>query len=433
MLITNYTPIQSTNPVIIQQNRQVYPVLKQDSATFENIHLDKKVLVDRKILKPNEDINSFLKNIASKVSNNSNNARFLTELLQNGFVSFSSSIYTDIENPASAIGIKLSKRKNTTQHCAQLEEYIAKGQGVGINFSEFSDPIKEIKEINSYFKFREPNLKRPPAGIALLNINHPKIMEFISLKDNKDYKNWCFDFSVVIDDNFLNAVDNNQNIELSDGTSKNAKEIYFKLLNSMLKSGEPGIIFSNEQDFICDCCAATQLKENEKLTLGQINLAKFYNPNTKKIDYDFLSASTNILCSVMKNIDPNAYISIMGYQDLLNYSGVNYGSEAAINILKNCLGTIKNQAIVQDIKVAISPTGTTSRLLKTSPSIEPKNNQNVTYYQEMDTLAAAQEFLDGSISKTINLKKNHTIQDIDNIIRYSKEHNIKGISVFPAQ
>ena len=433
MLNTNYTSIQQINPVLVKQNRHIFVPQQKDMSSFENIHLDKKILVDRGILKPNEDINEFLKNIAQKATNNSNNAKFLSELLQSGFVSFSSSIYTDINNPASAVGLKLDKRKSTTQHCAQLEGFLSKGQGVGINFSSFNDPIKEIKEINSYFKFREPNLKRPPAGIALLNINHPKIIDFISLKDNKDYKNWCFDFSVVINDNFLDLVDKNQNIELSDGTTKSAKEIYFKLLDSMLKSGEPGIIFSNEEDFICDCCAATQLKENEKLTLAQINLAKFYNPNTQKIDYNFLSTSASILASAIKNIDANGYIGIMGYQDLLNYLGINYGSKDALNILENCLGAIKNQAIVNDVKTAISPTGTTARFLKTSPSIEPRNNQNVTYYQELDTLAVAQKYLDGSISKTINLKKKHTIQDIDSIIRYSKENNIKGISVFPAQ
>lgn len=432
MLIQNCKQINAIN-TIKPTNSAPIQQTKQDSICIQNPHLDKKILIDREIIKENEDLNSFLKNIALQVFPNSNNARYLTELLQNGFVSFSSSIYTDIKNPQSAIGLVLDTTKTTAQHCAKLEEYLKKGQGVGINFSKFDNPIKKIKEINSYFKFREPNLKRPPAGIALLNINHPKITDFIKLKDNKDYKNWCFDFSVVINDEFLEAVENNKEFSLSDGTTKKAQEIYFQLLNSMLKSGEPGIIFSNEENFICDCCAASPLKENEGLTLAHLNLAKFYNPNTKQIDYNFLDTSANILSKAIKNIDSNGCVGIIGYSELLNRLGYNYGSKDALLVLENCMKIIKNQAILNNIKTAISPTGTTSRLLKTTPSIEPLNNEFVSYYQELDTLKIAQEYLDGSISKTINLKENHTIEDIDLIIRYCKENDIKGISVFPKQ
>ena len=229
----------------------------------------------------------------------------------------------------------------------------------------------------------------------------------------------------------LKKVDNNENLQLTDGSVVKAKEVYLKLLDSISKSGEPGIIFSNNKNFICDSCAASELNANEGLNLAQVNLSRFYNSKTKKIDYDFLSQSANVLSLALKKIAPNGFISILGYQDLLNQMEINYGSKEALNVLENCLKTIKLQADSNNIRMAISPSGLTSRLLKTTPSIEPFNNPDSTYWDEIETMATAQKYLDGGISKTITLKQHHTIQDIDLIIRHCQSKNIKGISLFP--
>jgi ribonucleotide reductase alpha subunit len=132
-------------------------------------------------------------------------------------------------------------------------------------------------------------------------------------------------------------------------------------------------------------------------------------------------------------LDDNASIGILGYQDMLNQLGLNYGSKEALEVLQKCLGTIKEQAQVNGVKMCISPTGTTSRILKTTPSIEPTGNEYATYWDEIETMEVAQQYLEGGISKTFNLKKNHTTEDINLIIRASAQKNLKGISVFPAQ
>lgn len=402
-----------------------------DRICVNNFSVNKTPLVNRKIIKEDKDINQFFDEVAAHIFPNSSSFHSFSKLLQLGYISLSSNAYANLENPKSAVGIKLNPEKTSIQNCAYLEEYIKEGVSVGINFSEFQNPIEHIKKINKYFKFREPNLNRPPAGIALLNINHPKILDFIKLKDDADYKNWCFDLSVVMDDDFLKKVDNAQNIKLTDGSEISAKKIYFELLNSMIKSGEPGIIFSNNPDFICDSCAASELKENEGLNLAQINLSKFYNSKEKTIDYNFLSQSANVLSCALKNIAPNGFVGILGYSDLLNKMGLKYGSKEALEVLEKCLETIKKQTNTNNLRMAISPCGTTSRILKTTPAIEPENNENITYWSEIDTMISAQKYLEGGISKTIILKKHHNIEDLNSIIRYCQSSNIKGISVFP--
>jgi len=427
-------PITTTKiqPVKMQSS-QVAQIKQEQDSFAQTIFVDKKPLVDRKIIKPNQDINQFFDEISSQIFPDSNMNHSLSKLLQMGYVSLSSSAYSDLKNPKSAVALKLDEKKSPVQHCAMLEKYISEGVGVGLNFSKFKNPIEEIKYINNYFKYREPNLNRPPAGIALLSVTHPKIMEFISLKDNVNYQDWCFDLSVILDSEFLSKVENNQDLILDDGSKISAKNVYLKLLGSMNNTGEPGIIFSSNKDFLCDSCAAAELKENEGLNLAQINLSKFYNPKTKTFDYAFLSQSANTLSIALKRIAPNGFISVLGYQDLLNKIGLEYGSKEALDVLEKCFLTIKQQANTNDIRMCISPSGTISRILKTTPSIEPDKNSNVTYWDEIETLAVAQKYLDGGISKTINLKEKHTISDINLIVQECAKKGIKGVTVFKAR
>ena len=162
------------------------------------------------------------------------------------------------------------------------------------------------------------------------------------------------------------------------------------------------------------------------MTIAHINLSKCYNPKTNKCDCDYLKYASDMLSHAVKNIDKNGMLGVLGYQELLDKMNIPYGSKEANQVLEDCLTIIK----MSGCKMALSPTGTTSRVLKTTPSIEPSSNQNLSYTKEIDTLAHAQKYLEGGISKTIHLKKGATQDDIDEIVRYSKKKNLKGITVF---
>ena len=413
----------------LSSSGNAYPaiLIPNDSFSYNDDNFDKSVLVRRGIITEDKDLSEFFDEISKEIFKDEN-SKTLSSHLKQGYVSLSTSCYDDIKEPYSAKGVVLNPAKTPAANCAKLEDEILSNRGVGVNFSEFNYPIEQIRKINSYFKYREKSLRRPPAGIALLNVNHPQILDFITLKDNEDFKNWCFDLSVIVPSDFLAKVNNNEDITLSNGKTIRAKVIYHTLLNSMLKTGEPGVIFSDEKNYICDCCAAVPLKENENLTLAHINLAKFYK--NSELDVKSLSNAADILSKAMKNINPNGYIGIVGYQSLLDKMNINYGDPKAIETLENCLKTIKNETVKNNVKMAISPTGGVSRLLRVSPSIEPKDNSKISYYQELDTVAAAQKYMDGNISKTIILKPNSTLDDIDKIVRYSERSGLKGISVY---
>ena len=446
--------IEKITPKIFKQNKfnkknTDITFLKSDKLLSEGLYINfyseafKKdinflPLIERNIANKNENSEAFFNRIASYFFNKPEDKTIFLNYLKNGYISFSTSAYKGIttsKKPFSAIGIELDCNKTIVEHLANLEEIIKNEQGAGINFSKFENPTDTIKQINSYFLFRqkENDLKRPPAGIALLNIDNPEILEFIKLKDEENYSTWCFDLSVILPDDFIQKVDNNETITLTNGKKIAAKEIYNTLLNSMLKKGEPGVIFSNDKNYICDSCAAAPLKPNEGLTLAHINLAKFYDKNKNSIDTAELNNAARYLSIALSKLDNNGYIGILGYQELLDKMNLQYGKNEANKILDLMLKTIKEQTSKFNLKMSIAPTGTISRILKTTPAIEPNKNRLVSYDDELNTMKTAQKYLEGNISKTIQLNKDATPKDIDYILRKAQEYKLRGLTVFKAQ
>lgn len=409
------------------------PVNSDRQEAFKELKIDKNVFYERGILEKNENPDDFFEKISSRFFSSKQEAADFSNLLKTGAVSFSSSCYKflsgKIPNPKSAVALELNPAKKTTQILAFLEDFIKNEKGVGINFSNFENPTEIIQKINSYFKFRqnEGDIKRPPAGIALLNVNHPKILNFISLKDNADYRDWCFDLSVVLPSDFFEKVDKDENIELANGEKLSARTIYSKILDSMLKKGEPGLIFSDNPFYICDSCAAAPLSANEGLTLAHLNLAEFFDEKTGTLDAAKLKSASNLLSKALFEIDTKGYIGILGYQDFLNKAGLKYGENSAILKLEEALSIIQTEAKAKNLKTAISPAGTISRILKVRPGLEPDEKDAK---KELITLAAAQKILDGNISNTIFLEKDADNTKTDEILRSAKALGLKGITVF---
>ncbi len=451
MIINFYAPSVKLPKITKNQKLQPENILtnfKNDFVSFKGFFadFDREIFVKRGIINKNKNLNSFFNSIAQEIfcenskEDKQKQKQFLFFLKQ-GKISLSSNAYKDLKNPQSATALVLDENKNLIDNYWYLDKFIKKGLGIGLNLSEFNNPSNYVKKLNSYFKFRSSVSSRPPAGIALLDIYNKDILNFITLKDNAAFKDWCFDLSVIIDDKFLKLVDNDSLITLSNGEKIKARTVYKTLLNSMLKKGEPGIVFSQSKDYLCDCCAAAQLKAGETLTLGQINLSKFTintSKSDKTLNFAELKEASKILNEAMKKLDNNSYISILGYCEMLNKMNLNYGSKESIELLGKIIDAIQadNKTEKNKIKIAISPSGTISRFLKTSASIEPDKNfgakfDSFTYFDEIDTISIVQNKIKGQISKTILLQKNASTDDIDNIIRYSKQKGLKGICVFP--
>ena len=93
---------------------------------------------------------------------------------------------------------------------------------------------------------------------------------------------------------------------------------------------------------------------------------------------------------------------------------------------------IKKYGIRNCATIALPPTGRSSLLIGASPSIEPRFNKALEISPENQLLmvASIQKFVDESISKTINIPENSTVEDIKNILKTSMVLPLKGITVY---
>ena len=135
----------------------------------------------------------------------------------------------------------------------------AHGGGVGVNFSTLrpsgaamhtrggssSGMVSFLKGIDAMAGIIETGGQRRTANIAICDISHPEIYDFINVK-LEDGLLSNFNLSVAINNDFLEAVEKDDlwNLSFNNKTYKTVKasELWDLITKNMLASGEPGLI-----------------------------------------------------------------------------------------------------------------------------------------------------------------------------------------------
>lgn len=260
------------------------------------------------------------------------------------------------------------------------------GGGTGFSFSklrpvgdpvtttrgESSGPISFMKAYNASTEVIKQGGARRGANMAVLRVDHPDILDFISSKrDTSELTN--FNISVAITDEYMEALEMNKPFQLKFNgevyTTVSPKLIWDKIVRGAWESGEPGLIFIdriNEHNPLPDeemeatnPCGEQPLEPFESCTLGSLNLANMrlkqpYNPNLslrERIDWDRLREATHLAVQFLDNVlSKNTYplevirekslsnrkigLGVMGWSDLLFALRIPYGSAESLQLAR---------------------------------------------------------------------------------------------------
>ncbi len=351
-------------------------------STYKPTPLAEEVLRSGKIIASDETpqqmmerVVSTLFGVESKFNTDSKETQQLSHefgrYLDAGYCIMSTPVLTNAgrykNKPLSACTVPpIDLRKSMTAIKKDVDLLHQDGMGTGFNLDDCNDPVKILKALNKIAVDGAASGKedRPVGNIAVLSINHPKIEEFIEVKNhvNETGEDWKFNISINVDDAFMKALSDETDYTLRNGKKVSARTLWKKIAQSIYLCADPGILFldrinqGNPTPAVGSYravapCGEVGLAAGESCQFGYINVSKFFvkkSGSHYEIDFDALKKVTHLMVRVLDNaieisIERYAFseqkeimqakrkigVGICGLADLLLACGLSYADQEA--------------------------------------------------------------------------------------------------------
>jgi ribonucleoside-diphosphate reductase alpha chain len=276
-----------------------------------------------------------------------------------------------------------------------LSELRPTGTGIATTHGKACGPIQVLRHLSSVSTLVTQGGKRDGANMAVMDVHHPDILEFIDCKQVEGQIH-NFNISVGASDEFMQAVKDDTTFALRalrdpsdlysgmvDVDRLNAREVFSKIVYGAWRNGEPGMIFLDEVNrnspvihlgriTATNPCGEQPLLPNESCNLGSIDVAKFLESDEAgmmDLNWDRLGETVRSATRMLDNvIDANKYaveaietmtqstrklgLGLMGFADMLVQLGIPYDTEEAVELGRKLMAFIREHADQESIAMA---------------------------------------------------------------------------------